>query len=258
MKPVIALLLISIILIGCGSKQATYLDLPKSHAIDADKNGIIDDKDILIAMETADSYFASWLQPFIVKAGMKDKNDLVTEDADLRLRSNLTVTEWETFNRNMKEYNRLEAQLDATAKESADRMVAKKTPIFRAGKVAGCGWGQIGLQDGLIIKYAGIRIPVGSKSKYSKMVGLLSNKLIQEKIIKYELTGTAVGSIQDAYIYVNDVCINDELVKRGYAIAIRENSDKAMTLIDLENEAKELKRGLWAFSEDDPFKEPLY
>jgi len=72
MKPVIALLLISVILTGCGSKQATYLDLPKSHAIDADKNGIIDDKDILIAMETADSYFASWLQPFIVKAGMKE------------------------------------------------------------------------------------------------------------------------------------------------------------------------------------------
>ena len=64
--------------------------------------------------------------------------------------------------------------------------------------------------------------------------------------------------IQKSIVYVNDLCVNNELVRRGYAIADRDDTDRAKKLIALEKIAEKERRGLWAYKEDNPFKEPLY
>jgi len=132
--------------------------------------------------------------------------------------------------------------------------------IQLTGKVAGCHiWGGVELSNGIVIKYAGIKIPSsGANNKYLRFTALYSSTLIAGRIIKYGLTGNKVGNIPEAYIYLNDVCINEILVKRGYAIAVRDESKMSERLVKLEDKARENKIGLWAFSEDNPFAEPLY
>ena len=141
-----------------------------------------------------------------------------------------------------------------------DKVIEKENPVFRSGKVVHCAiWGPIELFDRTVIKYAGIQIPVGSTNKYCRIVTLFSSQLINGRLIRYELTGKKIGNVNEAYIYVNDVCINEELVRRGYAIAIRDQSEMASKLIELEEEAKEKNIGLWAFHpHENPFAEPLY
>jgi hypothetical protein len=259
MKKII-LMFICVMLVGCGTKQSSFItDLPKGHVIDTDNNSIIDDKDVMACIDTADSYFATYVQPFLTKAGMKDKNDLLTKDAHYRFRTSLTVVEWDKFNQHLREYNKLQSNIDATAKASADRIINSKKLVKKSGKVFRCQGSTVGLQDGITIKYAGIKMPASITSRYSMMVSIMSLKLISPNLISYELTGSyAPGNIPEAYVYCNDLCINEELVKRGYAIAIRDGTDKSIALIKLEEEAKQNKRGLWAFIADNPFAEPLY
>ena len=118
--------------------------------------------------------------------------------------------------------------------------------------------GYVELQDGIVIKYAGIKMPTYHDSKYAAMVMQLSNKLILLRLIRYELTGKITNNVPEAYIYIEKTCINSELVRRGYAIADREDTDRAKKLIALEKIAEKERRGLWAYKEDNPFKEPLY
>jgi len=194
MKKVIALFIfLTIICIGCGKheQQITLKPDIKARAVDADKNGVIEDKDVFILYETADQVYNEKIQPLLLKAGIKDKLELFTSDANFRLRSRLTVIEWETLTRNMEGWNKINAQIEATAKESMNKVVEKQNPVSKSGKVIACAdWGGIGLADGTVIKYAGIQMPVGgTENKFSRIAALFSAKLLVGRIIRYELTG---------------------------------------------------------------------
>jgi len=90
------------------------------------------------------------------------------------------------------------------------------------------------------------------------MVCQRSKNLIEGKIIRYKPTGLKVDNASEAYIYIGKLCINDELVKMGYALAVREKSESE-NLIKLEEKAKASKKGLWAYYPDQkPFAEPRY
>ncbi|PIS21873.1 hypothetical protein COT51_00445 [candidate division WWE3 bacterium CG08_land_8_20_14_0_20_41_15] len=118
--------------------------------------------------------------------------------------------------------------------------------------------GQIELASGIVIKYWGIKIPVGgTDNRYARIVSVLSNKYIAGRLIRYSLTGVKIGNVSEAYVYVGKLFINEELVKGGYAIAVRDNSDKVDILVKAEESAKTGKKGLWRF--ENPFPpESLY
>jgi endonuclease YncB( thermonuclease family) len=259
MKKVIILMFVCIMFVGCATKQSSFTDfinLPKGHVIDKDK--IIDDKDVIACIDKADSYFATYIQPFLTKTGV-NKDDLFTKGTYDKFRNTLTVAEWDRFNQHLREYKKLQSNINATAKANADRIINSKEPDIWTGKVFRCQGSNVGLQDGKVIKYAGIKMPEGITNKYSMMVSVMSLSLTKPNLVSCKLTGSySSRNIPEAYVYCNNLCINEELVKRGYAIAIRDGTDKSNTLIKLEEEAKQNKRGLWAYIEDNPFAEPLY
>jgi len=114
--------------------------------------------------------------------------------------------------------------------------------------------GQIELASGIVIKYWGIKIPVGGTDN---RLSALSNKYIAGRLIRYSLTGVKIGNVSEAYVYVGKLFINEELVKGGYAIAVRDNSDKVDILVKAEESAKTGEKGLWRF--ENPFPpESLY
>jgi len=231
-------------------------DQVKAKAVDANKNGTIDENDVFVLDDIANQIYDEKIQPLLLKAEIRDKLELYAADANFRLRSRLTVIEWETLSRNMDEWNKINAQIDATAKEAMDKIVEKQNPVSKSGKVVACAdWGGIGISDGMVIKYAGIQMPSGgTDNKFSRIAALFSAKLLVGRIIRYELTGKKTGNTNEAYIYINEVCINEELVRRGYALAIRDESERAIILTELEEEAKEKNIGLWAYYPDqNPF-----
>jgi hypothetical protein len=257
------LALATLIVFGCAKSDNSQLMVKpvKARAFDADKNGLIEEKDVFILYDRADAVYDGKIQPYLTKAGVENTAEIYTQEANFRLRSKLTVIEWEEFTRNLEEWNKINAQIEATAEEAMNKVVEQENPVSRSGKVAAChAWGPIEFVDGTVIKYAGIQIPVDIRNnKYCRTVALFSSKLINGRLIRYNLTGKKNGNVNEAYIYINDVCINEELVKRGYALAIRDQSEMAPKLIELEEKAKENKRGLWAFHpQEKPFADPLY
>lgn len=259
---VIYFALVAFVIFGCSKNDNYHLVMKpvKADSIDADKNGKIEENDIFILYDLSDQLYDSKIKPYLAKAGIEDKAELYNKDASFRLRSKLTVLEWETFTRNIEEWSKVNAQIEATAKEITDKVVEEKL-VSGSAKVIFCHvWGNIELADGRVLKYASIRIPVGgTENNFARITNLLSKKFIEGRLIKYELSGKSLGNSAEAYIYVNKVCINEELAKMGYALAVRDGSDTSQKYIQLEEEAKQYKRGLWAYYPDqNPFAEPLY
>jgi hypothetical protein len=259
-------ILVTIILLlafyGCGTKNPEPFKPPeyKEKAVDANKDGVINEDDVVILDDQADTLYKGKIEPILLKIGIKDKLQLYTDDAKFRARSRLTVIEWESLKQNLDDWNRLQSQVDATMTAYTNAILdAGKEPI-RSGKVRSCAdWGGIELYDGTVIKYAGITLYVnGTNDKYSRLAATFSAKLLVGRIIKYQYTGKKEGNVNESLVWINDLCINEELVKRGYALAIKDKSDMSDKLIELEQQARDEGLGLWKFIKQNPSGGALY
>ncbi len=104
------------------------------------------------------------------------------------------------------------------------------------------------LTTGEEVECLGIYIPPLSK-KFKEEVMAEIRKLVDAKSLELEFDGTfkaRSGKLQ-AYIYADGIFVNAELVKKGYAFLLP--SSKKLKygeyLVELENQAKAEKRGLW-------------
>jgi len=218
-----------------------------------------DDADLFILYDNPDKVYNDGVSPYMQKAGIGSKTGLGSPTAIFKIRRSLTVSEFDIFMVNIGRYNLINAQIEVTAKAITDRKIEPKEPDMKSAKALGSHvWGQIELASGIVIKYGGIKIPVGgTDNRYARIVSLLSNKYIAGRLIRYSLTGVKIGNVSEAYVYVGKLFINEELVKGGYAIAVRDNSDKVDILVKAEESAKTGKKGLWRF--ENPFPpESLY
>lgn len=241
--------IVACLLFGCGGKQVDMsLDMPKGHVVDADKNGSINDRDVGILCKANDLFWNTNLLPYMKKAELSDKIDLFRKDANIRLMNSLTVSEWRIFNDNLIEYNKAEADIEATARAIADVVLSMQKPKIRTGKVVSSTYyGHIELVNGVVLKYAGVSYPSGAMSEYSRISALMSVSLVNGRLVRYAVTGNRVGNVDEAMVYVGDLCINEELIKRGYALASDTDIEHYDSFIKIQREAKRLKRGLWAY-----------
>ncbi len=129
------------------------------------------------------------------------------------------------------------------------------TILYHDGKVVLC------MPDGHRVQLAGIKVttfdpeaPTEQRAaaiehrcitKY-ELQTLLRNRLR----LKY-VTETAENSLQQVYVYIDDISINAELIRRGYAYAVSiapsSNSKYNAMFESLEEEARRTRSGLWAY-----------
>ena len=84
--------------------------------------------------------------------------------------------------------------------------------------------------------------PYGSRSKQA-LSGLVFGKQVAADVVTIDRYGRTV-----ARLYVDDLDVNREMVRLGAAWVYRKyNKDKS--LLDVETEAREAKRGLWGLPE---------
>jgi endonuclease YncB( thermonuclease family) len=104
------------------------------------------------------------------------------------------------------------------------------------------------LTTGEEVEFLGIYIPPLRK-KFKEEVIAEIRKLVGTGSLKLEFDSTpkAPSGKLSAYIYADDTFVNAELVRRGYAFLLPsfEKLKYAKYLIELENQAKAEKRGLW-------------
>lgn len=83
---------------------------------------------------------------------------------------------------------------------------------------------------------------------YSDPALQLLADLVANRTIRFETVDTDSYGRSVARVYVGDTDVNAELVRRGAAWVYRKYSDDR-ALLELEREAREQKRGLWALPE---------
>jgi micrococcal nuclease len=104
------------------------------------------------------------------------------------------------------------------------------------------------LTTGEEVEFLGIYIPPLSK-KFKEEVIAEIRKLVGTGSLKLEFDSTpkAPSGKLSAYIYADNIFANAELVRRGYAFLLPrfEKLKYGKYLVELENQAKAGKRGLW-------------
>ena len=84
--------------------------------------------------------------------------------------------------------------------------------------------------------------PYGNRSKQA-LSGLVFGKQVAAEVVTIDRSGRTI-----ARLYVDDLDVSREMVRLGAAWVYRKyNKDKS--LLDVETEAREAKRGLWGLSE---------
>lgn len=84
--------------------------------------------------------------------------------------------------------------------------------------------------------------PYGQKAK-DALSDLVFGKMVRVDVVTTDKYGRLVG-----HIYLNDLHVNKEMVRLGAAWAYRQYL-KDKSFLDIEEEARAAKRGLWALSE---------
>jgi micrococcal nuclease len=104
------------------------------------------------------------------------------------------------------------------------------------------------LTTGEEVECLGIYIPPLSKKFKAEVIAEI-RELMGEKSLKLEFDSTikAPSGRLQAYIFADGIFVNAELVKRGYAFLLpsSEKLKYGKYLVELENQAKAEKRGLW-------------
>ena len=108
------------------------------------------------------------------------------------------------------------------------------------------------MRDGRMVMLSSISTPNPTTS-YRKMSIDLFTKLAVGEVATIEYSEQQVYTdFICGYIYIGDMFINAEMVRRGYARyePIAGNIKYNFQLASLETEARKAKRGIWAFTED--------
>lgn len=107
------------------------------------------------------------------------------------------------------------------------------------------------MKSGVTVSLGGLRMPDSDNRDRALTRNFFSQLSRSNRQVVYIVDGR-VGSKEYVSIYHNDLFINAEIVRRGYARAVRTTgSDKYDELFaELEEEAKSKKRGIWAFEAD--------
>ncbi len=247
---------VTAILSGCAKNELPSINDPKyaiSQPVDADKNGVIDEKDIQTLKAKADDCFNVNVLPFFQKAGIKieSEKDINTEENTNILKNTLTVAEWEKLTDGVNEWNKIRIQLEIT------KMGLDNKPItIDSGIVRGlCYYPDrliCFLDDNRYIYLIGISVP-DHTSRYRKMSEDLFFKMVLNKTIKIEYdTLKSNADWLMGYVYIGDVFVNSEMIAKGYAKATptASNSKYDELFKKLEKEARENKRGIWALTEE--------
>jgi hypothetical protein len=253
----ICLVFVTAIFSGCAKYELPSIDDPKypiTQPVDANKDGVIDEKDVQMLKAKADDYFNANVFPFFQKAGIeiKSEEDINTKENTNILKNNLTVAEWEKLTDGMNEWNKIRRQLKVNI------TVKDEPTIVDSGTVSGfivtneCllnFWFKEGRQAQLI----GVGIP-NNTSGYMLMSRDWFYKLALEKQARIEYD--TVKSVKIAgtdqvllvYLYVGKKFINAEMIAGGYARAKPTPSNNKYDELfkKLEKEARDNKRGIWA------------
>jgi micrococcal nuclease len=109
----------------------------------------------------------------------------------------------------------------------------------------------IQLTDGRKVRYIGINTPERDQPYYSDAAAL-NRTLVAGKAVQLELDTTPTDQYGRtlAYVWVEGIMVNLEIVRQGYANAftVPPNVRYAAQLQQAEQEAREAERGLWAGS----------
>lgn len=243
---------------GCAKNELPTPTNPKYigiQPVDEDQNGVIDEKDVKALEEKADNWFNVCVLPFYIKAGieLKTEKDINTEENTNILKNNLTVSEWEKLIDGINDLYKIRIQQEATKMRVDNELIS-----FDSGKVGGNALAPDRLdfwfEDGRLAELTGISIPTPT-SKYRKMSIDMFYKLALNKVAKIEYDTEKhewTNQFLYVYIYIGDMFINAEMVSRGYARAKQtpKNSRYDALFMKLEKEAKEKKRGIWAFTNE--------
>ena len=97
------------------------------------------------------------------------------------------------------------------------------------------------VEDGLLVR----RVRPERGQPYSDPALQLLADLVANRTIRFEEVDTDSYGRSVARVYVGDTGVNAELVRQGAAWVYRKYSDDR-ALLELEREAREQKRGLWA------------
>ena len=245
----LAVLILVTIFVGCAGKGARfipYFPVP----VDADEDGDIDKDDVSILEEKAGDHFDRNIQPLLDDAVVTPeesevirKKMIIAEDVDKKLKDSLTVTKYERFMKHFREYCKSNDLIEVTRR----KVIVSPIPAAQwdDGKVLVVHvWGWSELADGLTLRYAGIMIPYGGQNRFARISTSFLITLIYDRLIRFRI----VEENQRAFINRKKICINEELVRRGFAIADRSSQlPEIEKLIKLEEEARKKKRGLWTF-----------
>jgi len=104
------------------------------------------------------------------------------------------------------------------------------------------------VEGGYHVRYIGIDSPEKYEPFYSE-AKQINKDLVEGKMVKLEkdISDQDKYGRKLRYVYVDDILVNAELVRLGYAYAKAYPPDiKYQTFLDaMANEAKQLKRGIW-------------
>ena len=256
MMKIIGILLVIPVVIFAGCAKYKLPDPPHKvviPAVDADQNGVVDERDVEVLEARANDRFDKHVLPFFQKAGIElaKQEDVFTEENTEILKKKLTVAEWEKLEDGMKQWNKARIQL-----ESTKMSLEASPPIVDFGVVRGdsahpkrmiCL-----LEDGRRVYLIGISIP-DHTTRYRKMSDEMFYKLALRKLVKMERdVEEKARDFLYAYVYVGDICVNAEMVAKGYAKATPTppNHKYDSLFMKLEKEAREKKKGIWAFADD--------
>lgn len=105
------------------------------------------------------------------------------------------------------------------------------------------------LEDGRKVRYIGINAPETNKDCFALEATLKNKELVEGKRVRMEKDRSETDRYGRLlrYVYVDDLFINDELVKGGYAYAKAYRPDTKLQekFTNSQSEAMKEKRGLW-------------
>lgn len=133
----------------------------------------------------------------------------------------------------------------------------ENTFLYYNGKVA------LRLVDGRKVQLAGIEVtsydpkaPTEQRATAIERRGIARHELqilLTDHLRLEYTTGTEENSLPQARVYADDILINAELIRRGYAYAVSTPSNSKYNAMfeSLEEEAMKTRSGLWAYEPAD-------
>ena len=253
----LALIILIVILAGCAKYEPPSYFI--NYAVDANKDGVIDGKDIPVLEANAKDCFDTCIVAVCKKAGieLKTEQDMDTPANIDILEGILTIAEGKKLTIAKDDLKKIRRQMNDTQKyvETGKDKKPRDSGIVRG--LAYCPDRLICvLDDGRFVLLIGIGIPTHT-SRYRKMSEDMFYKLTLNKAVNIDYdTVKSTGDYSFAYVYIDDVFVNEEMVSKGYARAkpttdfTTQNNKYDSLFKQLEKEAKENKRGIWALTDD--------